>query len=1051
MDTLASENENTPLSYDAFGSHATDPDGNLLRAVESVIEGFHKRAHIPKAYLRELQLCVDGRDFVFPRRKRNETADAIEPVIRAYQRRSRSLVVFCGPDSRDHPWINKEIEWWDEERPDGPVYFALTHGGDPSDREAIMPPALLARGGGDTPVFFDLRGYYRRQSPLRTLMAPWRIGDRERALRADARRWRSVRSFDEETMKLAARLVSDASGNAISIADLETAYAKGERAAKVRRHMIAGLAVAAFGGLAWFAVDALQSAVEERQHRTVATWTQQAEVLSASPGPQILDALIYSASAVHQSDNPEARRVLLRLIANLLPIDNSFIPAAGVERSGEQTQIAALFGDDRWLATGGRDGILHVADALTGRNNASIALETTRIRSIIPIEGGKMLAIGSDRGIRLVEFKVSNGSPSLKMIASALEKERIGGLALDADGALFAGTFIGDVWRVKVDQLWAGKKLPSGPFLQVVDPRPDRHGVAVGIFGLAVRGNRLIVAGIDGVLTIYDLARSPGTILSQIVHPNAIFGMDVTQDGNAIAIADDEGMVSVYNADLGPPRVARLRAPDPASTAAMPDGRWSAAKPDDVPVVAISFDPTGSIVGVAGHDRTVKFLLTDSLEPIGMLVHSAATRGVVFSPTSGAAFTFGDDGVVFATRPLSQNGEVRLGGVEGIVTARGNSIVGYWTEGNDNNSMVNGLLPGRFPPVERLGQSDPSAWDGLAVDQNVFAIRKVGSTRVDLFTFTRTAELPCGGKGLVHPNDVDDVQIVERLLPGTREGQLATVATILGTENSVVRLWNAQSCSSDWTLPYKGTSFLAATAAGAVAVAKKGKRIDLYEPEMSPPSVARTIEADKEVSALTVGPSAQRVAFRLGDVDTCLCVSDPNARHKGTTCPVRTTAYDCRRLETSGRFTARLEMSPSGNHLLLFSGSKIALASAERDWAVVPVAPQQTRPIGPPLAFSSDENLLAVPAGDTGIRVLDPRTLETKALLPTPSRVMRLAFLEDGSNRLISVDAKVMRIWDWSKASLIEKACRRWPEGTQAEHRTGVPPAATRREICGSP
>ncbi|MER9758461.1 PQQ-binding-like beta-propeller repeat protein [Mesorhizobium sp. M0138] len=231
---MASEGE-PGFVYDAFGSHATDPDGDLLRVIESAVEGFHQRTDVPKQYLRDLQLCVDGRDFVFPRRGREQAAVTIETVVRAYQRRSRALVVFAGPQSRDHPWVNKEIEWWAEERPDGPVYFALTHGESPSDPSVFMPSALLARGGGDTTVFFDLRGYYRRQNLVQAFLSLWRGGAREQALRREARNWKSVRSFDEEKTKLVARLVSDATDNAVSVADLEAAYAKADRRAKIRR------------------------------------------------------------------------------------------------------------------------------------------------------------------------------------------------------------------------------------------------------------------------------------------------------------------------------------------------------------------------------------------------------------------------------------------------------------------------------------------------------------------------------------------------------------------------------------------------------------------------------------------------------------------------------------------------------------------------------------------------------------------------------------------------------------------------------------------------
>src|ERR1700733_10184582 len=59
------------FDYDAFATYATDPDGDLIRAVEAFVEGFHRRPTLPQRLRRELELCVDGRDFRIPRRSRN--------------------------------------------------------------------------------------------------------------------------------------------------------------------------------------------------------------------------------------------------------------------------------------------------------------------------------------------------------------------------------------------------------------------------------------------------------------------------------------------------------------------------------------------------------------------------------------------------------------------------------------------------------------------------------------------------------------------------------------------------------------------------------------------------------------------------------------------------------------------------------------------------------------------------------------------------------------------------------------------------------------------
>ena len=92
------------FAYDVFASHATDPDGALVRRVEAVLELFDRRRGLLPKYSRELQLCVDGRDFVFPRRQGNSIV-AIEPIVRAHQKKSRSLLVFSGSISLDIPGL----------------------------------------------------------------------------------------------------------------------------------------------------------------------------------------------------------------------------------------------------------------------------------------------------------------------------------------------------------------------------------------------------------------------------------------------------------------------------------------------------------------------------------------------------------------------------------------------------------------------------------------------------------------------------------------------------------------------------------------------------------------------------------------------------------------------------------------------------------------------------------------------------------------------------------------------------------------------------------
>src|SRR5262249_9214572 len=113
---------------------------------------------------------------------------------------------------------------------------------------------------------------------------------------------------------------------------------------------------------------------------------------------------------------------------------------------------------------------------------------------------------------------------------------------------------------------------------RIMDPNMRARGlgdVQSSVFGMALRGNRLFVTGIDGVMTVFDRAKRQLEILWQHTHPSSIFGMAVTADGSLIGVVDQKGGISLYETGSSSPRIASIRPPDPASVARMPDARWT--------------------------------------------------------------------------------------------------------------------------------------------------------------------------------------------------------------------------------------------------------------------------------------------------------------------------------------------------------------------------------------------------------------------------------------------------------------------------------------------
>jgi WD40 repeat protein len=510
---MASEAE-PGFVYDAFGSHATDPDGDLLRVIESAVEGFHQRNDVPKQYLRELQLCVDGRDFVFPRRGREQAAVTIETVVRAYQRRSRALVVFAGPQSRDHPWINKEIEWWAEERPDGPIYFALTHGENPSDSSAIMPPELLARGGGDTTVFFDLRGYYKRQSLAKALLPLWRGGTREQALRREARNWKSVRSFDEEKTKLVARLVSDATDNAVSVADLEAAYANADRRAKIKRAAVAVvvsmflLVATAFAGVQYLAARTRQM---ESFSRQLALTSREAD----GADQQILISL----QAFQQAPTVEAFRTLYEQAVKWRNLERLISVGHSVEA------LAVLGGS---VFAGLEDGSLVKIAPGTGKIEGRLSFPHSTGRTTAMLVAGTDIWLGHEDGtLDVLRDAMLFKAKNLKQMRSrpparpSLDSSILSLAA--SNGTIILGTGVGEIialdtmtgkqrWRLEEDATTrftalaavdAGRRILSGTQNGVMSVLDAQSGATIET-----------IPGFEGGLTLIAQLPEDGTILA---------------------------------------------------------------------------------------------------------------------------------------------------------------------------------------------------------------------------------------------------------------------------------------------------------------------------------------------------------------------------------------------------------------------------------------------------------------------------------------------------------------------------------------------------------
>src|SRR6266446_2287598 len=156
----------------------------LVQKVESFLETLDRNKLVREDMRTKIMLCVDGSDFRLPKVASGDE-EPIKQLVAEYLSKSDFLIAFVGPDSRTHPWIRWEIQWWLEHREVETLLVALTGGDDPeADPASLFPPEIVS-AGAHRRIWFDLRGFHRRAR----------------------RSARSLRSFDRELVRLAAYLV----------------------------------------------------------------------------------------------------------------------------------------------------------------------------------------------------------------------------------------------------------------------------------------------------------------------------------------------------------------------------------------------------------------------------------------------------------------------------------------------------------------------------------------------------------------------------------------------------------------------------------------------------------------------------------------------------------------------------------------------------------------------------------------------------------------------------------------------------------------------------
>lgn len=1037
----------TKYLYDAFASYATDPDAELVRALESVVEGFHRREGLPTEMRQEIELCVDGRDFAFPRRVqgRDESGSIFDIVI-GYMRKCRALIVLSGPLSKHHPWINKEVQWWLDNRPKDPIYFCLTHGRSPDPTESY-PPALKGRGWDDLPISFDLRKYH--SSAFWRGLAPSFLA-RERTIELQkslAEGWQSVRPFGEEAARIAARLLADKSGGQISLDAIEAAWQQQEIRDRRKRRVLRSIGAAAAviaGVLLWRASEEVGAA---EKLATSQSWLRHARSLSDRGGTSLPDALAYAGSALITRPDAESTATAIAAMQSLVAIERTF-----KLDGGDPTWTAETLDDEEIALVGGRSGILRALDLKNGKVLWRSDLRSSAIRTIAFDRASSTIVVGTDRGVLKLRWGGRNQTEGPVEIARALPGTRIGGLAVDPQrkkvivGVLSTGQLLS--FPMETESPWSGSEIA-----RIMDPRFVEEGtieVPSGIYGVKLKGDRLVVVGIDGVVSLLSASRLEEPP-KQFVHQQAVFAMTISSDGRELVLADEYGGVSVY--DLETTKLARATsgAPTSASVGRSLRGPFAVGVADRFANVGLALDAGNGILAVTSHDHTVRFMSYTDLAPLGTAAHAAATRAVAFVGSGGRALTFSDDGAVQLVQAASHPELARIAGVGGFA-ADGADLVawpmrqpgkaGYSDPKKEKKTAeVYHILWQSLEPAS-IGTVAESPGSGLIVAPHLVALRPMTSTRVDLLGLPGRS---LGCTLLQHSNADGAVDIVRQLAAGPAKG---TLATLVERHNSPAKarflsVWKVGECAAEQSLETVGPF---AVAAHSIVTAPKAGSLEVRSTVASEPL---KLSFDRDILHVSASDNASLLLITFQNPTTvCVCSRTRFPRAvRGSACAAQSRSYVCKPAQNA-QAVASAQLSASGKYSIAKakSGAQM-LANRSSGWRYDEIGPAPSRPLPAPYALDSEERRLALPAGATGVSVLDPVDGRRLLELPTPNQVTDISFL--GTDRLVTLDGNVLRVWDLGQSAILRGLCSRWNAELKIDSYPGIPPSLARNAICG--
>lgn len=651
--------------FDVFASYSTIPDYLLVRDVKRLVETFHALPGLEAKELSKLKMCVDGIDFHVPwtlpwqAGEKARRSSQLQDVVERHLSQSHGLLVFCCPNAASSVWVDLEVKWFLQRRPEA-ILLVVTDGADPAKHPEKIFPRRIIEAGLHKGAWYD----FRRYSILRS--------------------WRAVasRSWDEARLALVARLYD------CSPRDLESTFNTENLRQQRKRTKIVGsisTALALLAGVAIYFAIAENTArrAKETARKGEETQRRKAEANAEETRRQLVE--IDTSNGLRQMDEGDDFGAMLWFVEALSreQVPESSAVSSAVEREWQHRfRIGAITRHSPRILTAWDSG-----GPLAIVSNDRSMLATARPTS--------------PAGSEVQVWSLPSGKPLAPPFAHPDSVLRI---AFDGEDHLLTTLTTKDAytWRIKADNnserqvglpvridrvgavLSPGGTLAAIPSMHGLDIIPTRmklggpqkliDGKRVSRVWFSPRGTRL-AATHDGIVDVFDSDSDSITFLLSI-HP--------PMSTEWISFSEDDKRVLTMNGEFLSPREVHV---------------WDGTSGEQIgptlkystELLSACFSPDGTSMLVATKDGTVVLVEAESGQTKGKpMRHRKELRTVQFDPDGQFVMTNGGDGVRLwdlAGEPLTpwMESDAWLSAVtlldNGILSVSSDGLVTIWEIG----------------------------------------------------------------------------------------------------------------------------------------------------------------------------------------------------------------------------------------------------------------------------------------------------------------------------------------------------------------------------------